>query len=276
MIELDNTQLLMMIFAAYAIIERILGRDKISYKQWHEFRQRATDAAEATPNPIDDAIAGAGFNFVERLLQRAGLFKDVITIPAPVVTPAPPVIEPTPSVELTLPIDIDDSPAWSLDVPFIHRASGKVGNRHVDFPFTMVHVYDLHDVEGKEWPHPEVHIKEEYRGARFAIAQKGGKWGYYAAVDMQPDIPYRISLAYSADVTFDGANNLYWILTVNGVEEEERRLELGDNRQAVWLVTSETVVQTVSIQLFAKYANAQDESYVTWHHFSVHPTPQKN
>ncbi len=90
---------------------------------------------------------------------------------------------------------------------------------------------------------------------------------------MQAGISYKIQLDYSADVKLPEGedNNLYWWLTLNDGEPKETQVMLSANELAAWDFTPDTTMQTVAIQLFAKYGNALDESYVTWHRFSVIP-----
>lgn len=265
---MDNDNLLLIIIAiqfVYIIVQSVVNGRSVPAASVERLIDRLAPIAERTENTIDDAVLQAAPVIIS-VLQGLGLIDDGTT-PAPPTSPPSPV-EPSPiSVVETPAVD----PLWAIDIPFTHRESGKIGNRHVDFPHTFVHIYNLHDVSGKIYKdHPEVYIKEEYNGAQYAIAHKGGKWGYYVTTDMQPNINYRISLDFSAVATFDGDNNLYWLLTIND-EEFERSVELGDNRQVEWSLAFPTVVQTVSIQLFAKYGNAQDNSYVTYHRFSVIP-----
>jgi len=76
---MSTQELLMVIFAAWALIERILSHNKVSIQQIQALRTAANEATAKTENTLDDKIAGVGFNFMEWLLRATGRVQEDTT-----------------------------------------------------------------------------------------------------------------------------------------------------------------------------------------------------
>lgn len=284
--NIDFYQIIVVIFAAFILLQSYWLRGSISRDSWQDFLREFRELAGATPNKIDDKVADAAEDATP-FLERFGIFKDKTPHPdreyGPGVGDLLPPVEDTPVSGEPVAYEIPLAPyANRQDYKFVND-DGKTVIRQVHIPDNMSFQWDNRDSYGKRYPYPNVQMHPDY-GAEFDLTHIAGRGGYGKLATLHDGVTYHVVVDYTADIKTKPEDELIgkwasWqlsILSVDGVtiDEAVHPIENG-HHEHVWEIVGNGQAVTVTPELDIRFASAQGHSKLKYHTLKITPVQKK-